>query len=100
MLILIWIHNEKLDCFKNSSEMTEYRGLKASTAILLRSWHPGAILEIGLRVGVIPFTVTSGHVLLTIFVSFYSQRVQKPLQVALSEVFCTKLRLIHHVKLV
>ena len=27
---------------------------------------------------------------------FYSQRIQKPLQWALSAVFCTKLRLIHH----
>ena len=60
----------------------------------------GAILEIGLRVGVILYNVISGHVLLTMFVSFYSQRVQKPLQGALSEVFCTKLCLIHHVKLV
>ena len=64
------------------------------------SQKPGAILEIGLRVGVIPFNVTSGHVLLTIFVSFHSLRGQKPLQGALSEVFCTKLRLAHNVKLV
>ena len=36
----------------------------------------GAILEIGLKVGVIPFNVTSGHVLLTILAIFYSLRGQ------------------------
>ena len=73
---------------------------------LINTWatvhfHPnitGAILEIGLRVGVIPFNVTSGHILLTIFVSFHSLRGQKPLQGALFDLYCTKLRLIHHVK--
>ena len=87
--------------------------VSAQIIIFIESNSSGAILEISLRVGVIPFTVTSvtcyctsvtsvtsGRVLLTIFVSFYLQRLQKPLQVALSEVFCTKLRLIHHVKLV
>ena len=39
----------------------------------------GAILEIDLRVGVIPFKVTPRHVSLNIFLSVYSQRVQKPL---------------------
>ena len=53
----------------------------------------GAILEIGLRVGVIPL-------LPTLQPGFYSQRVQKPLQRTLPAVFCTKLRLIHRLKLV
>ena len=35
--------------------------------------HSGAILEISLRVGVIPQNITSRHVLLTIFLSLYSQ---------------------------
>ena len=83
--------------FSKSHTITwHYIILKASSKIQ----PTGAILEISLRVGVIPFNVTSGHVLLTTFVSFYSLRVQKPLQRALSEVFCTKLRFIHHVKLV
>ena len=60
----------------------------------------GAILEIGLRVGVISLNIIPQHVLLTIFLSFYQRRVLNPLQEALSAVFCSKLRLIHHVRLV
>ena len=44
--------------------------------------------------------VTSHHVLLTILLNFYSRRVQKPLQGALSAVFCTKFRQIHRIRLV
>ena len=62
--------------------------------------YPGAILEICLRVGVISLNVTPRHVLLTIFLRLYSPRVQMPVQGALSAVFCTKLRLIHRVRLV
>ena len=70
-------------------------------------WHPfhsitdpalrtrGAILEIGLRVSVIPLNVTPQPVLLTLFLGFYSQRVQKPLQRTSTAVFCTKLHLMH-----
>ena len=60
----------------------------------------GAILEIGLRVGVIPLNMTSRHVLLINFLIFYSWRVQKPLQRTLPAIFCTKLRLINCVRLV
>ena len=60
----------------------------------------GAIRENGLRVGITPLSVTSRLVSLTIFLSFYSQRVQKPLQGALSVVVCTNLRLIDLVILV
>ena len=60
----------------------------------------GAILEIGLWVGVIPQNIIPRHVLLTIFDSFYQRRVLNPLQGALSAVFYTNLRLIHHVILV
>ena len=62
----------------------------------------GAILETGLMVGVIPLNVTSRHVTtrLTMFLSFYSQSIQKPLQGALSAAFCTKLHLIHRLILV
>ena len=55
----------------------------------------GAILEIGLRVSVIPLNVTPQPVLLTLFLGFYSQRVQKPLQRTSTAVFCTKLHLMH-----
>ena len=60
----------------------------------------GAILGIGLRVGVIPLSITPRHCLPIIFLSFYSWRVKKPVQRALYAVFCTKLRLIQHVRLV
>ena len=60
----------------------------------------GAILEIGLRVGIIPPNMTPQHLLLTIFLSLYSQRVQKPVHGASSAVFCTKLHLIHRVRFV
>ena len=40
------------------------------------------------------------YLLQTIFLSFHSQRVQKPLQRTLPVVFFTKLRLIHYVRLV
>ena len=56
----------------------------------------GAILQISLRVGIIPLNVPSRHVFLTILLSLYSQRVQKPLQWALMSGLCTKLRLNHH----
>ena len=39
-----------------------------------------AILEISLRVGIIPLNVPRRHVFLTILLSLCSQRVQKPLQ--------------------
>ena len=48
---------------------------------------------------VIPFNFTPLLLLLTIFVSSYSRRAQKPLQGALSAVFCAKLCLIHRVRL-
>ena len=60
----------------------------------------GAILEIRLRVGVIPLVVTPKAFLLTNFLSLYPQRVQKPLQITLSAVFCTKHRLNICIKLV
>ena len=62
--------------------------------------NTGAILEIRLRVGVTPLNATPLHILLTIFLRFYSRRVQKSLRRALSAVFCTKLRLIYRVRLV
>ena len=58
---------------------------------------PGAILDIGLSVGVIPLSVSSRHVLLTIFLSFYPQGVQRPRQGALSVVIWMKLRFIHRI---
>ena len=72
-----------------------YRGFKACWVQI-----SGAVLEISLRVGVIPFNFTPLLLLLTIFVSSYSRWAQKPLQGALSAVFCAKLRLIHRVRLV
>ena len=62
--------------------------------------NTGAILEIRLSVGVIPLNATPLHILLTIFLRFYSRRVQMPLWRALSAVFCTKLRVIYWVRLV
>ena len=64
------------------------------------TYFPGAILEIGLTAGVIPLKVTPRQVLVTIFLSFYSRRVQKPLQRNWTTVFYTNLRLIHRVRLV
>ena len=60
----------------------------------------GAILEVILRVGVIPINGTPRHVLLTIFLSFYRRRVLNPLQGALCDVFCSKLCLIHEARLI
>ena len=60
----------------------------------------GAILEIGLRVGVIPLNVTPQVIFLTNFLSLYLQRVERPFQRTTSAVFCTKHRLNHCVKLV
>ena len=53
----------------------------------------GTILEISLRVGVIPLNVTPQVIFLTNFLSLYLQRVEKPFQRTLSAVFCTKHRL-------
>ena len=50
--------------------------------------------------GVIPLKVTPRHVLLIIFLSFYRPRVLNPLQGALCDVFCSKLCLIHHTRLI
>ena len=68
--------------------------------IQLANSFPEAILEIGLRVGVIPLNIIPRHVVLSIFLSVYQQRVLHPLQEALSVVVCLKLRLIHLVRLV
>ena len=53
-----------------------------------------AILEIDLWVGVIPFNVTPRRVSLNIFLSIYSQRVQKPWR-TWTAIFCAKFHLIH-----
>ena len=50
-----------------------------STTIATNGEDTRAILEISLRVGVMPLNVKHRHPFLTIFLSFYSQRVQKPL---------------------
>ena len=55
----------------------------------------GAILEIGLRVGVNPLSIAPQRILLTIFLSFHSQRVQKHIQTPLRAAFRTKLCLVH-----
>ena len=66
--------------------------------LVLFSWvSAGAILEIGLRVGVILLNVPSPHVVLTIFLSFYPQRVQRPLHGALSAVILIKLSFMHRI---
>ena len=59
----------------------------AYTAVAHSVHTAGAILENSPRVGVIPINDTPRHALLTIFLSFYSQRVQKPFQRTLPPVF-------------
>ena len=43
-------------------------------------YQSGAILEIRLGVGVIPHDITPRHAMLTSFLTFYSPRVQMPVQ--------------------
>ena len=78
--------------------MYKHSKYKHITGLLCQ--HSQGLFKSGLRVGVITLKVTPRHVLLTIFLSFYSQRVQKPLPKTLPAVFCTKLRLIPRVRLV